>query len=152
MFDGTNNLLVIDLRHYNDQMVGETVCKYGQETGYGCGTILSKIVNGLLRILVDNPTQDLAEAGDSGGPWFFGNTAYGTQSEEVASSNEATYMPINFVDILNLCVLRSPESPSTPNLTGNLASGQVQLSWTNPDDIYGHAIYRSTFPYFTPSS
>ncbi len=152
IFDGSNNLLVIDLRPYNDQMIGETVCKYGQTTGYGCGTIISKIVNGLLRILVDNTMEDLAEVGDSGGPWFSGNTAYGTQLGQIQGTNQATYMPINFVDILNLCILRSPVSPSTPNLSGSLNSGQVRLSWTNPDNICGHAVYRSTSPYFTPSS
>lgn len=150
MHNGTNNWLVIDIRPYNDQMNGETVCKYGKTTEYACGEIDTKDYLGLY-IRVTSSTDDLSEPGDSGGPWFFGNTAYGSMVGDIEPGNDAYYMAINFVDVLKLCILRSPANPSVPSLNGTLGSGQVQLSWSNPDDVCGHAIYRSTSPYFTPS-
>lgn len=71
--------------------VGDFVCHYGMTTGYGCGYIVSK---GALAcggsdthynaIRVDSDPNgtgfDLSESGDSGGPWFYGNSAYGTMS------------------------------------------------------------------------
>jgi len=150
MFNGTNNLFVTGVRHYDQQMVGETVCKYGQNTQYGCGTISSKFSSGQY-IRVTHPSIDLSENGDSGGPWFVGNIAYGMMAAELDPTNDAEYMAINLVDILDLCVLRGPTSPTTPTLNGTFNNGQISLSWSNPDDICGHAIHRSTSPYFTPS-
>jgi hypothetical protein len=68
-------------------VVGETACHYGIGTGIGtCGTV--RQANTCLRL--DAPefvatrlcnaatmTADISEPGDSGGPWFYGNTALG---------------------------------------------------------------------------
>lgn len=67
--------------------VGASICGYGKSTGYKCQTVeacglsssstvpdngATYSVGGLCRT-VDQVTA----GGDSGGPWFFGNTAYG---------------------------------------------------------------------------
>ena len=64
------------------QVAGEFVCKYGITTGYTCGTITTTsytpgFIPGATAtyVFVDNPNQNLSEGGDSGGPWFSGETA-----------------------------------------------------------------------------
>lgn len=59
-------------------------CKYGRASGYTCDTVKLTSVD----VTVDNfshrqlvaMTQNKAIPGDSGGPWFLGNTAAGIQS------------------------------------------------------------------------
>lgn len=56
------------------QSVGDYVCRYGKTTGFGCGTIVATDWVGT-KIQVRDTTVDF---GDSGGPWFTGNTILGT--------------------------------------------------------------------------
>jgi hypothetical protein len=66
-----------------NMMVGDVVCKYGQTTGYDCGTIDDLSVSGCvpdsedypLYIYVNNNDGDLADGGDSGGPVYKGAPA-----------------------------------------------------------------------------
>jgi len=55
------------------QHPGDTVCKYGRATGPACGFIRSNSYNGV-QVLTDISVDH----GDSGGPFWLGNTAYGT--------------------------------------------------------------------------
>jgi streptogrisin C len=59
-------------------------CKYGKNTGYGCGQLKSKYSDLCSAIsdalYFENFNQDLAEIGDSGGPWFDNSYAVGTIS------------------------------------------------------------------------
>jgi len=46
---------------------------------------------------------DLADSGDSGGPWFDGNTAYGTMRAKITPGTngvgtDAVYMAVNYVE------------------------------------------------------
>ncbi|MGN9914704.1 S1 family peptidase [Phytohabitans sp. LJ34] len=80
-------------------VVGETACHYGIGTGDGvCGTI--RQANTCLRL--DAPdfeatrlcnaatmTADISEDGDSGGPWFYGNTALGIHHGQYRYAGEA---------------------------------------------------------------
>lgn len=73
-------------------VVGESVCKYGVTTSYGCGTIDIKDFrpNPFDPNWVSNPSftfiraqnclADLSQPGDSGGPIFWSNTAFGVMS------------------------------------------------------------------------
>jgi streptogrisin C len=75
-----------------NMVVGASVCKYGVVTGYGCGTIDIKDFrpNPLDSNWVSNPSftfiraqncnSTLSQPGDSGGPIFLNNTAYGVMS------------------------------------------------------------------------
>jgi hypothetical protein len=71
-------------KSYSQQVVGGSVCKYGQTGGYDCGTIESKtwapsyIPNVMpLYVLVIDCGNDMSDPGDSGGPVFWASTAYG---------------------------------------------------------------------------
>jgi hypothetical protein len=102
VFDGMWYRYVYATKHRDNQSVGEWVCKYGVTTGQTCGNIQSKFVRPAggdappnataTYILVNAP----ALPGDSGGPVFSGNTAYGTT---IATSNGADfiYMAVNYI-------------------------------------------------------
>lgn len=97
----------------SSQVVGEYVCGYGKITKFRCGYIVSKnsqpswIPSANPHwIRVDNSGKILGESGDSGGPWFSGNTAYGIH-HGTYSDGDAVYMGINFVGDLGLTVLTS---------------------------------------------
>jgi hypothetical protein len=69
-------------------VVGGTVCHYGPVTGYGCGTVNTKSLapnyvphpHAVFVKAGNNCSSDLVQPGDSGGPIFYGNTAYGIMS------------------------------------------------------------------------
>ncbi len=94
----------------NNQNIGEYVCKYGKNTNYTCGYICSKNFNPQTQqnnvptfILVNNTANwpVLAGPGDSGGPWFNTNTAYGTLKGGFTSgpnAGDAYYMAVNYVE------------------------------------------------------
>jgi len=105
------------LQPYVVQAVGNTVCFSGYTNGWRCGTIEQKDIDAVLtRDLVDNKTQHVYQmlrmtsptgGGDSGGPVFYGQTAYGVvTAADVAHSYKMVYSNIEGVqhDLgLNLC-------------------------------------------------
>jgi hypothetical protein len=102
-YDGTNYRYVFSAKHRDYQTVGEWVCKYGWVTGYTCGYIIDKNFNpgGAMDstlIRVHNNGVNLSEGGDSGGPWFSLNTAYGLHVG--GFGDDAYYMAINYIDYL----------------------------------------------------
>jgi hypothetical protein len=66
-----------------------TPCKFGNSTGYGCGQVAVSGIYETSQVSGDDgggvysvgPLRGLGShittGGDSGGPWFFGNTGYG---------------------------------------------------------------------------
>lgn len=72
------------------QYVGEWVCKYGRTTGPACGRILDTAFDG-----VNVRTNVTVQGGDSGGPWFLSNTAYGTTISSIG--NQAVYGPVDHI-------------------------------------------------------
>ncbi len=60
------------------QHSGDAVCKYGRTTGPACGLKKSNSYNDA-QVLTDIFT----DYGDSGGPFWFGTTAYGTAVKQV---------------------------------------------------------------------
>ena len=100
----------------SEQSVGEYVCKYGKVTHYTCGYIASVNLRppGLSAtfIWVDNTAGDdnLSSGGDSGGPWFLGNDAYGTHVGSAADDeNDAVYMAVNYIsEGIEVDVMTSP--------------------------------------------
>jgi hypothetical protein len=100
-----------------NQAVGDYVCKNGLTTGYTCGNISSTTyspsyvtnANATFIRVHNNAGTPLRGGGDSGGPWFLVNTAYGTHSGSPgADPNDALYMAINYVSALNVSVLTAP--------------------------------------------
>lgn len=57
--------------------VGQTLCKFGRKTGYGCEEVyrLNECSSGYCGLTAMK--SRITDTGDSGGPWFYGNTAYG---------------------------------------------------------------------------
>ncbi len=111
-FDGTWNRYVYGTKSRSSQSAGQYVCKYGKTTGGGCGWISTTSYqrgsadcgwwsSNWIRVHRDG--VDLSEGGDSGGPWFSGNTAYGIMAAQLG--DDAIYMAINYISILNVSVL-----------------------------------------------
>ena len=99
VFDGTYNRYIYGVKFRSSQSVGEWVCKYGKTTGYACGTIVDKQFDGV-NVRVNTGVQE----GDSGGPWFWNNTAYGTTISALGS--DSIYGPVDHIyNILGLTVL-----------------------------------------------
>lgn len=99
--DNTNGATrpITSIRLRANQVVGSSVCKYGRTTGYTCGTIntTSLCNNGSCTyVRVSGGSVNLSEGGDSGGPWFFGNTAFGTHC--IGMGNDAGYMPVDYIN------------------------------------------------------
>lgn len=105
IWDGTYNRFIYSVKFRASQSVGEWVCKYGMTTGYACGTIATTSQDGV-NIRVDNMT---VQGGDSGGPWFWNNTAYGTTIAACTLGNGTPctiYGPVDHIyNILGLTIL-----------------------------------------------
>ncbi len=91
IWDGTYNRYIFNTKFRASQSVGEWVCKYGRASGYTCGTIQDKNFDG-----VNVRVNTLVQGGDSGGPWFWNNTAYGTTISFI-DANNAIYGPVDHI-------------------------------------------------------
>lgn len=104
VWDGTYNRYIYGVKYLAGQSVGDWVCKYGMITGGGCGHIVQVGVDGV-NVAADIPVLE----GDSGGPWFWGNTAYGTTISRCTftdGSSGAVYGPVDQItNILGLTIL-----------------------------------------------
>lgn len=65
---------------------------------------MSKNLNATF-IRVHSDTSDLYEGGDSGGPWFVRNYAYGMMTADFEDSYDAIYMALDYIDALGLTVM-----------------------------------------------
>ncbi|WP_420125911.1 S1 family peptidase [Longimicrobium sp.] len=104
----TSTRAITGTRSRTSQTVGSQVCKQGKTTGYTCGTIatISYCASGACTwVQVAGNGVNLSEGGDSGGPWFSGNTAYG--SHTYGMGNDSAYMPINYISGISVTVATS---------------------------------------------
>lgn len=105
IWDGTYARFIFDVKFRASQSVGEFVCKFGKTSGYACGTIATTSQDGV-NVRVD---QIVVQGGDSGGPWFWNNTAYGTTISACLLNDNtpcAIYGPVDQIyNILGLVVL-----------------------------------------------
>ena len=95
-------------RSRTSQTVGSQVCKQGKTTGYTCGTIstISYCASGACTwVRVAGNGYNLSEGGDSGGPWFSGNTAYGSHTYGIG--NDSAYMPVNYFAGISVSIATS---------------------------------------------
>lgn len=92
----------------SEMIVGGGVCHYGRTTS-GCGIILSKSYNpGPLDSHTYNSTfirvtNDAVGNGDSGGPWYIVNSAFGTTKGHT-SNGDPVFMAQNYMSALDLIV------------------------------------------------
>jgi len=108
---------VVGTRGRADQTVGSYVCKWGTTTGRTCGYIQSRHAEPSYVpnsddtfVRVNGYGAVLSAPGDSGGPWFLENVAYGINSGSY-SDGDAIYMPINYIDRLGVSVLTYNPGP-----------------------------------------
>ncbi|HRC84383.1 MAG TPA: S1 family peptidase [Thermoanaerobaculia bacterium] len=113
-----------------NQAVGAWVCKNGRTTGATCGSIGSKsycpsyVPSGNSTFICVNPGNvPLSQPGDSGGPWFSGNTAYGVHSGGNGSGTLAIYMAIDYLSNLGLTVLNYDAGTNPPSATVTCSGG-----------------------------
>ena len=104
----------------SQQSIGQLVYKYGKSTGRTAGYISSitfrpntpDIPNAQATFIrVDNTAgySPLVIKGDSGGPWFTANTAWGSTCGYCGDDpNDAFYMAINYVSGIGVSVMTSP--------------------------------------------
>lgn len=119
--------LITGKRTRANQAIGSFFCRYGwsADGNFGCGHLASKTVAGampnaaLTSMLLDADSgDDLATAGDSGGPVFTGSTALGMMHGCVGTIvscsspgviNDMIYVAINYVESgLSATLLTSP--------------------------------------------
>lgn len=122
---------VVGTRSRDQQAVGSMVCKYGMTTGRTCGTISSKTFdlgsnhNATFIRVNNNPDWNLSEPGDSGGPWFVEDYAYGSHVGAPGDdANDSIYMAINYISSLGVSVLTY--NPGACN-----QSPYADYTWTN---------------------
>ncbi|MGQ0669973.1 MAG: hypothetical protein ACT4PO_09930 [Actinomycetota bacterium] len=112
--DGSGTRTITARTSRTNQAVGTIVCKFGRTTGYGCGTLWDKsYMPGTFCVNPANATwmlvnpvpagPDLAEVGDSGGPVFVGNTAYGTINCQIGLAS-MIYMAQNYLSNIGVRV------------------------------------------------
>ncbi len=69
---------------YGSPPQGTSICKYGFASGPGCSTIYDTLIcqtdSGYTACGMSAVVSGITTGGDSGGPWFYGNTAKGTHS------------------------------------------------------------------------
>ena len=99
----------ITARRFRDnQALGSLVCKYGRTTHYGCGDLTNKnfwaywVPNGAstyMRVDPYQPNLDLSSPGDSGGPVYYFNEAWGiVEGSWAACGCALIYTAINYVE------------------------------------------------------
>jgi streptogrisin C len=101
----------------SQQAIGTYVCKWGNATGRTCGYIQSKTY-GPSYVPVENDTfirvngygATLTAPGDSGGPWFVENLAYGITSGGI-SDGDAIYMAVDYFALVGAAVLTYDPGP-----------------------------------------
>lgn len=105
--DGLGGRNIIAVRHRDNQAVGAFVCKYGKTTGFDCGNITSTtfapnwVPNAAPTFITARKEGvDMASGGDSGGPIFSSNGAWGMVAGSVGSNNidQVIYVAINYVE------------------------------------------------------
>lgn len=99
---------VTGLRTRSRTAIGQQVCKYGINGGWGCATVRS-IDHSPGNICGPNGTTrcsntyvhlgnavDLCQGGDSGGPWFIGTVAAGIHKSNIPSQGLCTYTSLDY--------------------------------------------------------
>lgn len=111
---GRREIIGVIPRQY--QFIGEYVCKFGEVTGETCGIITdtfyssykpaadgSKPEYSFKHVYVSSLGSNLSSEGDSGGPWYSGNYAYG--SHTTGPGLDSTYMAADDFSVLGIKIL-----------------------------------------------
>lgn len=91
--------------------VGQQLCKFGRTTGYGCEEVYQCNVCSSGYCGLTAMKSHITDGGDSGGPWFWGNTAYGIHHgyKSIWFIDRSLFTPANNLpDALGVNVLTLP--------------------------------------------
>lgn len=112
---GIGNRACTGTRSRDQQAIGAYVCKWGMTSGRTCGYIQSKsvapsyVTSAASTFVRVNGAVTLP--GDSGGPWFIEDLAYGITSGRFLDDNDGIYMPINYISSIGASVLTYNPGP-----------------------------------------
>lgn len=121
---------------------GTTVCKFGVTTGRTCGSIkdaeFAANWNGEAGTYVQVVSLDgtvMNKGGDSGGPVYAGNSAYGLVhgrgNDGSPWANDLFFMPIERMSTLGVATLTKPfQLDSVPNVSGTGASVTATMNFS----------------------
>lgn len=77
-----------DVIAWSNPVDGQTLCRFGRRTGAACNQVADlstcSTVNGVEVCRLVRMDDDQADGGDSGGPWYFNETAYGFHKGSVS--------------------------------------------------------------------
>ena len=91
-------------RYTGSLPVGTSLDKTGRTSGSTYGNVTNSCVTiGNLRC--QDISKVWSEGGDSGGPWFSGNTAYGSHTYGIG--NDSAYMPIDYFSGISVTIATS---------------------------------------------
>jgi len=108
---------ITSIEPYSSQAYGSFVCKYGPYTHWTAGNINSTTAtlywvddskDAFIEVYNDYDYTYLARTGDSGCPWFLGQTAWGIHSGGSYDGDWAYYTPVDRVSVLGVSVMTSP--------------------------------------------
>ena len=114
---GTGTRAITSTRARASQVSGEWVCKQGKTTGNTCGTLSTTsycFAGACTFVYVSGGSVNLSEGGDSGGPWFSGNTAYG--SHVFGGGNDSGYMAVDYFSGIGVTIVTT--SPLSVSISG----------------------------------
>lgn len=103
-WQGSEYRAVLATQPRDSTIVGGTVCKYGVETGATCGEIASiyhtpsyvpSAANTFVR--VDATSGQYSDGGDSGGPVYYGNVAFGWHSGGAVDGSYGIFMSADYL-------------------------------------------------------
>jgi hypothetical protein len=112
-WDGTLNRSVLSRKLWSGMQVGDPVHKWGSISQYTVGTIVNRNAcnatgctpNSLWVEVKPNGAPEMCKGGDSGGPMFYGNQAYGIISSQQINGPNCIYMPQQLTSALGLTVV-----------------------------------------------
>ena len=135
-------LTITDEASLADMTPGTTVCKFGVTTGRTCGSIkdaeFAANWNGEAGTYVQVVSLDgtvMNKGGDSGGPVYAGNSAYGLVhgrgNDGSPWANDLFFMPIERMSTLGVATLTKPfQLDSVPNVSGTGASVTATMNFS----------------------
>lgn len=115
--EGGSTRAITATRARASQSSGDWVCKEGISTGNTCGTVSNTsycYASSCTYVYVSGGAVNLSEPGDSGGPWYSGNTAVG--QHVFGGGNDSGYMAVDYFAGLGLTI--QTYAPLTTYISG----------------------------------
>ncbi len=103
---GTTSVTINGATGVTGQSQTAQVCKMGHTTNITCGRITLFDYGDRDMVQVSSPGVNLSEGGDSGGPWYMSDRAYGIHHGGIG--DDAYYMPVDRLSAISVVVQTTP--------------------------------------------